>query len=108
LTELNASSGLSGLKSQLTKIQSDANAVVDSAKGDFPSQTSAISSSVSSLQSAVKALPASPSPGQIASVASSAANLVSAVKSFADATSSKCGRLARIRGLLADALASDN
>lgn len=42
LTDLNVSSGLSGLQAQLTKIQSDANAVVSSAKGDFPNETSAI------------------------------------------------------------------
>jgi len=90
LSSLNVSSGISGLESQLKKIQSDATALVNSAKGDFPSETSAINSSVASLESAVKALPSSPSAGQIATVANAASSVVSSVKSFTDATSSKC------------------
>ena len=84
-------SGISGLKSQITQIQSDATAVVNSAKGDFPTQTSAISSSVSALKNSVAALPSSPSAAQIATVTRDAANVVSSVKSFTDATSSQCG-----------------
>jgi hypothetical protein len=91
LTNLNASSGISGLESQLKKIQSDANAVVNSAKSDFPTQTSAIKSSVDAITSAVKALPSNPSTAQIATLASDAANVVESVKNFADATGSKCG-----------------
>ena len=51
LTSLTASSGISGLKSQVNMIQSDATAVVNSAKSDFPSETSAITSSVDALKS---------------------------------------------------------
>jgi hypothetical protein len=91
LTSLNASSGISGLKTQLTTIQSDAAKLVSSAKGDFPSQTSAIKSSVAALQSAVKALPSHPSATQLGPVATAAASVVSSVKSFMDATSSNCG-----------------
>ena len=90
LTSLNASSGISGLEAQLKKIQTDATALVSSAKSDFPSQTSAVKSSVDALESAVKALPSSPSAGQIATVASDAASVANSVKSFTDATSSKC------------------
>ena len=84
------SAGISGLKSQLTQIQSDATALVNSAKSDFPTQTSAISSSVSALKNSVTALPSSPSAAQIATVTKDAANVVSSVKSFTDATSSQC------------------
>jgi hypothetical protein len=91
LTSLNVSSGITGLQSQLKKIQTDATALVSSAKGDFPSETSAIKSSVAALESAVKAVPSSPSAGQIATVAAAGSNVVSSVKSFTDATSSKCG-----------------
>src|SRR5208283_5562858 len=59
LTSLSASSGVSGLTSQIKTIQSDAISVVNSAKGDFPSQTSAMKTSVDALASAVKALPSS-------------------------------------------------
>jgi hypothetical protein len=90
LTNLNVSSGISGLQSQLTKIQSDANALVNSAKSDFPSQTSAVKSSVDALTGAVKTLQSSPSAAQIATLAGDASNVVNSVKSFTDATSSKC------------------
>jgi hypothetical protein len=90
LTNLNVSSGISGLKSQLEKIQSDANALVNSAKGDFPNETSAIKSSVDALTSAIKSVSTSPSVTQIATIATDAKNVVDSVTSFTNATSSKC------------------
>ena len=84
------SGGTSALKAQLEKVQSDAKALVSSAKSDFPSQTDAISSSVNSLEISAKQLPASPSVGQIAALASSAASVATAVKDFTSATASKC------------------
>jgi hypothetical protein len=91
LTSLNASSGVSGLKSQVQTIESAATALVNSAKSDYPSQTSAITSSVDALKSSVSALSSSPSAAQIATVTKDAASVVSSVKSFTDATSSSCG-----------------
>jgi hypothetical protein len=38
LTKLDTSGGLSGLRTQLSKVQSDAKALVNSAKGDFPAR----------------------------------------------------------------------
>lgn len=90
LTDLNVSSGLSGLQAQLTKIQSDANALVSSAKGDFPNETSAIKSSVNALADTIKAFPSSPSAGEIATLASQAAGAVTAVQNFYNSTNSKC------------------
>ena len=90
LPTVTSSSGVSGLKSQLTTIESDATAVVNSAKSDFPSQTSAVKTSVDALQSAVNALPASPSASQIAAIGLDAKDVVSSVKSFTDASKSKC------------------
>lgn len=90
LTSLSVSSGISGLKSQLKKIESNATAVVNSAKSDFPSQTSAIKSSVDALKTSVQGLSSSPSAAAIATVAGDASKVVSSVKSFSDATSSKC------------------
>ena len=87
---MNASSGISGLQSQLKKIQTDANTVVSQAKGDFPSQTSAIKSSVDALANSVKSLPTNPSASQIATVSKDAANVASAGSNFTDATNSKC------------------
>ena len=90
LTSLNASSGVSGLKSQVNMVQSAATALVSSAKGDFPSQTSAITSSVDALKASVAALSPSPSAAQIATVTKDSASVVSSVKSFTDASSSAC------------------
>ena len=84
------SSGISGIKTQLKQIQSDATTLVSSAKSDFPSETSAITSSVNALKSSVTALPSSPSAAQVATVTSDAASVVSSVKSFVDASNSKC------------------
>jgi hypothetical protein len=90
LTSLNASSGVSGLKSQVNQIQSDATAVVNSAKSDFPTETSAITSSVDALKNSVAALGSSPSAAQIATVTKDAASVVSSVKGFMNASNSKC------------------
>ncbi len=90
LTSLTTSSGISGLKSQVNMIQTDATAVVNSAKSDFPSQTSAITSSVNALKTSVGALSSSPTAAQIATVTKDAASVVSSVKSFSDASSSAC------------------
>jgi len=90
LTSLNASSGVSGLKSQVNEVANNASKLVSSAKGDFPSQTSAITSSVNTLKSSVATLSSSPSAAQIVTVTKDAASVVSSVTSFMDASSSKC------------------
>ena len=90
LPSVTSSSGLSGLKSQITTIKTDATSLVNSAKSDFPSETSAVKSSVDTLASAVKVLPSSPSSTQIAAVGADAASVVSSVNSFVDASKSKC------------------
>jgi hypothetical protein len=90
LTSLNSSSGISGLQTQLAKIESDATSLVNAAKSDFPTETSAVKSSVDALQSALKALPSSPSATQIAAIAADAGSVVSSVKSFVDTSKSKC------------------
>ena len=52
------SGALSTLQTDVQKVQNNADAVVSSAKEDFPSQTSALKSSVSSLSNTIKQLPA--------------------------------------------------
>jgi hypothetical protein len=89
-TSLSPSSGIGTLQTAFKKVQTDANAVVSQAKGDFPSETSAIKSSVDALTSVVNSLPANPSASQIATVVSSASSVVRSVKSFVDASRSKC------------------
>lgn len=90
LANLNPSQGLSGLQSQLRTIERDANALVASARSDFPNETNAIETSVDQLSSDIRALPSSPSAAQIASLAASASSVVSSVSGFVDATKSQC------------------
>lgn len=90
LTNFNPAAGLSGLQKRLSTIQSDANALVASARSDFPSETNAIKTSIDSLSSDIRALPSNPSAAQIASLASDASSVVSAVSAFVDATKSTC------------------
>jgi hypothetical protein len=90
LTSLNASSGVSGLKAQVTAVANSASTLVDQAKGDFPSQTSAITSSVNALKGSVTGLSSSPSAAQIATITKDAGSVVSSVATFMTASSSKC------------------
>jgi hypothetical protein len=80
---------VSQLKSQLQKVQADAKKVATSAKSDFPTESSALSS-VSTLKTAVQHLPASPSRQQLKPVAVDAASVVASAGRFKQATDSKC------------------
>jgi hypothetical protein len=91
LTSLNLSSGVSGLKAQLDKIQQDATTLVNSAKSSFPSETSAITSSVNALKNSVGGIAANPSAAQVSTITTDAKNLVNSVNSFMNASSSACG-----------------
>jgi hypothetical protein len=84
------SDALSTLQTALQKIQSNANAVVTSAKQDFPSETSALESSVSSLSTAIKQLPSSPTPKQLTSLVPEISGIVTTAKNLENATSSAC------------------
>ncbi len=90
LPSATTSGGVSGLRSQLATVESDARAVVDAARSDFPSETAALSGSVAQLNASARALPSSPSASQLAGVAANASAVVTSVKGFASATSSKC------------------
>jgi hypothetical protein len=84
------SNTISTLKADVQKVQTNANAVVSSAKQDFPSQTSALQSSVSTLSNSIEALPASPTPQQLLPLAPQVASAVSAADNLKSATSSAC------------------
>jgi hypothetical protein len=84
------SGGVAALQSQLKKVQSDATALVNSAKGDFPSETSAIQSSVAALSNAIKTVPSSPSAADVAKLVGDVTSVANSVKGFTDATDSKC------------------
>ena len=90
LQNYNLSSGVSGLSSQLTTIESDAKVAVSAAKQDFPSETSAVESSISTLKTGVEDLPSSPSPQQVLALAPDVQGVVKSVQDFQNATESKC------------------
>jgi hypothetical protein len=90
LSHPDLSNGLSSLEAQLKKIESNATTLVNSAKSDFPTETSAITSSVDALKSAVTQLASDHSAANIAAVTADAASVVKSVQSFTDATNSKC------------------
>ena len=90
VTSISVTEGISSLKSQLQTIESQAKSLVSSAKSDFPNETTAIDSAVSTVQTAVNALSSPPTAAQLASVAVGAKDAVSSVSAFASASKSKC------------------
>lgn len=82
--------GLNGLESAVSKVQTDAQTAISAAKSDFPSETSALKSSVDTLEATVKAAASSPSAGTIAQIPAQAAAVVTAADNFQSATKSKC------------------
>ena len=58
--------GLNGLESAVSKVQSDAQTAISNAKSDFPSETSALKSSIDTLSTTAKQAASSPSVATIA------------------------------------------
>jgi hypothetical protein len=88
--KLTESGGLKDLQSRLQTVEANANKVVSSAKGDFPSETSAIDASVDNLKTSIQQLGSSPATAQVAAVATNAKAVVNSVQGFVKATDSKC------------------
>ena len=88
--QLNESGSLSTLQTDVEKVQSDADAIVSSAKEDFPNETSALKSSVSSLSTTINELPSSPTAQELAALAPDINSVVTAAKDLDSATSSAC------------------
>ncbi len=84
------SSTLTTLQTDLQKVQTNADAVVSSAKQDFPSETSALKSSVSTLSTTIQQLPPSPTAQQLLAVAPQISSTVTAAKNLSSATKSAC------------------
>ena len=87
---LSVSGGLSSLKTQAQTIETQATNLVSSAKGDFPTETSAITSSVDKLKTTIESFPSSPSVSDLATAASAAKSVVDSVTAFVSSTKSKC------------------
>ena len=84
------SNTVSTLQTDVQKVQNNANAVVSSAKADFPSETSALKSSVTTLSNSIKQLPPSPTAQQLLPLGVEVSGVVTATKSLSSATSSAC------------------
>jgi hypothetical protein len=84
------SGGISSLKTSLQKVESDVRAVVSGAKDDFPSETQALSSSITSLKTSVQSLGSSPSVESLLGLGPQVQSAVDSVKAFTDAAGSKC------------------
>jgi cell division septation protein DedD len=82
--------GLSGLETAVTKVQTDAQTAVTAAKSDFPTESSALKSSIDALSATVKSAVNSPSPATIAQIPAQASAAITAVNNFQSATKSKC------------------
>ena len=90
LPGLVTSANLSGLRTQASEIQARAAKLTDSAKRDFPTESSAVRRDVDALVSSVRTLPPKPSTQDYAKVALDAATAVSSVSNLSRATNSKC------------------
>ena len=84
------SGGVSALEAQVKTVETDAKALSTSAKADYPTESSAIESSITQLQDSIKALPSDPSATQLAALGINAAAVVNSVKAFTDATNKDC------------------
>lgn len=82
--------GLNGLKSAVTKVQSDATTAINAAKSDFPSETSALKTSIDTLSRTVHGAVSSPSASTIAQIPGQVSAVVTAANNFQSATKSKC------------------
>jgi hypothetical protein len=88
--QLSESGALSTLQTELQEVQSNADAVVSSAKQDFPDETSALKSSVSTAATTIEQLPDSPTAQQLAPLAQEISAVVTAAQGLDSATSSAC------------------
>ncbi len=84
------SGSLAVLEADLTTVQKNADAVVTSAKEDFPSETSALESSVSSLTDSIDKLPPSPTTQELLLLAPEISSAVKASEELEGATESAC------------------
>lgn len=81
---------VSGLRTQIKSVESEAGTLADSARADYPQETEAIESSLKTLRSQIDDLPDNPKPAELVGVGFEAATAASAVKNFIEATRSDC------------------
>lgn len=82
--------GVSSLESAVTKVLTNAQAVVSSAKSDFPNETTALKSSVNTLSTTVKQAAQSHSVSTLAQIPTQVSAVVTAAKNLEHSTATKC------------------
>jgi hypothetical protein len=82
--------GLGSLRTALSKVQADAKTFATDAKSAFPSQTTALNNSLSSLATAIKSAQGQPPLTAAATVVSSVAQVKNSASALQSAISGKC------------------
>ena len=91
LTSIEIEAGvIDTVKTDLETVQTDAEAAVDAAQSDFPSETSDLEDSIDTASESIEDLPSSPSAPEIAAVALNVSAVANAAQSFEEAASSAC------------------
>jgi hypothetical protein len=83
--------GTNALSDALRRVEDQAEATIESAKDDFPEETSSMSDALASLRKSAGELSESPTAEDIAPVATDVAAMVTSVQEFIDASESECG-----------------
>ena len=83
--------GTNALSDALRGVEDQAQATIESAKDDFPDETSAMQDALASLRRSTGELSESPTAEDIAPVATDVAAMVTSVQEFAAASESECG-----------------
>jgi hypothetical protein len=82
--------GVGAVKTQLQKVQQDAQALVSSAQSDFPDQTQAIRTAAERMRTSLEKLSANPDAANVTAVGTDVRGFVSAVDDFTQAAGSSC------------------
>ena len=83
--------GTNALRDALRGVEDQAEATIESAKDDFPEETTAMRDALASLRRSAGELSESPTAEDIAPVATDVAAMVTAVEEFVGAAESECG-----------------
>ena len=81
---------LSSVNTAVSKVQANANTFASEAKSAYPSQTTALQNSLSSLEAAVKSAMGQPSLTTVTAVVSSVTQMKTAASNLQSAASGKC------------------
>ena len=83
--------GTSSLKAAVAQVQTNATTVVNEAKTQFATQTSALKTSVDTLSTSVQQLASTPTAAQLKALPGQISAMSTATKSLVDSTSPTCG-----------------